>query len=546
MYHCYQPEFRYLTLQDDAPTQEEFALVSNECLSKVRLCISFLGKCLDKEAIDEEGSKFLDYALMACAGEFNGLDQCGRCLLCRRGGQKLKKSHIWPNSILKRIYKAEYEGSIKPFLFGKQKSKPKTFKECTIYMFCLTCEGLLSQNGEQQFAKLLDDIQDHPSNAQMTYGKWLYDFAVGMTFRLLTQEPIPYLVNHQEIYNSFVLCRKYLFTLQAKFGITVCAPFSEVCAYQFNKFCITITEELCVYMLRCHAKHAPSRDTMIRYFGEFSHCSGSVASCQLSDAKLDPSGRVHFLEIYCKGFHFLVKFQASGKTVIPNKFLINCNAEGCFVPLEDPSSIPEGVWSVLRHIGVLSFKSRMQTYQEMSDTTIQMVSSPSPHLSTQTDNSAGVLEILQATPSGNTDSIGPVIPLSNYFSFLPKEYVVRRDVTPVQLPEGHRILLHMTGQSDDLLVTYFICTNDANYYIIIVQCDGKSNMQITEGVYISSDEVPVVTKFLIENRPGLENIPRLFTLDDLRMFINEQLPSWLLSKGIKNMSQLKHLVECRR
>ena len=234
--------------------------------------------------------------------------------------------------------------------------------------------------------------------------------------------------------------------------------------------------------------------------------------------------------------------------LFPNKFLVDRNTKCCSVPLEDPSSIPEGVWSVLRHFGVISFKSRMQTYQEMSDTTIQMVSSASPHLSTQRGNSTDVLEILETTISGSAaaGSIGPSIPPWNYFSFLPKEYVVRRDVTPVQLPEGHKIVIHLTGQSDDLLMTYFLCTNGNEYYIIIVHCDGKSEMQITEGVYISTDEVPIVSKFLIENRPGLEALPHLFTIDELQMLINQQFPSWLLSKGIKCMPQLQHLVECRR
>ena len=548
MYYCCQPELRYLAVQEELLTQEELALVSNECISKLKICVSLLGKSLDKETIDEEGSEFLDYALMACAAEFDCLDQCNRCLLCRRGGQKLKKSHIWPNAVLKRIYKADYEGTSKPFLFGKQRNKPKNFKECTIHMFCLTCEGLLSQNGEEQFAKLLDSDQGRPHSTQMTYGKWMYDFAVGMAFRLFTSESISYFVNHQEMYNLFLLCRKHLFTLTVKIDATVCPPFSEVCGYQFNKLLINTFGEMCVYMMHCHAKHAPSQDPMIKYFSEFTHCSGSVATCQLSDAKLDPSGRIHFLEIYCNGFHFLVKFQASERCAIPNKFLIDRNAECCSVPLEDPSSIPDGVWSVLRHLGVISFKSRMQTYQEMSDTTIQMVSSASPYLSAKSNNSTDVLEILETTISGSAaaSSMGPIIPPTNYFSFLPKEYVVRKDVTPVQLPEGHRIVIHLTGQSDDLLMTYFLCTNGSDYYIIIVHCDGKSGMQITEGVYISTDEVPVVTKFLIDNRPGLEDLPHPFTIDELQMIINQQFPSWLLSKGIKCLPQLKHLVDCRR
>ena len=41
---------------------------------------------------------------------------------------------------------------------------------------------------------------------------------------------------------------------------------------------------------------------------------------------------------------------------------------------------------------------------------------------------------------------------------------------------------------------------------------------------------------------GMENLPCPFTLDELQMMIDEQLPSWLLFKGIVSLLQL---VECR-
>ena len=68
---------------------------------------------------------------------------------------------------------------------------------------------------------------------------------------------------------------------------------------------------LAIPMIRCDAKLASCDDPMIRCFSEYSQCAGSVATCQLRNVKLDLSGSIHFLEIYCNGIHFFLKFQAS-------------------------------------------------------------------------------------------------------------------------------------------------------------------------------------------------------------------------------------------
>ena len=547
LYHCYQPELRYLIKNEDESTQEELALVSDECFKKTKNAITLLGKCLDIQHIDEEGSRFLDFALNFCATDLNSLYQCKRCLLCHRGGQKLKKSHLWPNSVLKRIYKSEYEGETKPFLFGHQRARPKGVKECTFFMFCYTCEELLSQNGEEQFAKLLDSIQKDPHSTQLTYGNWLYSFAVGMVFRELATEFIPYFPNCQEIHNAYMLCRKHLFTLKAKIEGEVIPSFSKSCAYQYEKICSAATGDLLIYMIRCDTKLASSDDPIIRCFSEYSHCAGSVATCRLKDAKLDLSGCIHFLEIYCNGIHFLLKFQASENCAISDKFLINicANDDQYSLPSEDLSAIPEGVWSVIRHLGTMAFDSHMDTYQIMSDKTLQMVSSPtSSHHDEQPAPKGSTLEVLHYTADMVADSEPFLnLPCLHCFSFLPKDYVVRKDI---QLPKGHMVVTHFTAQGDDLLITYFLCMNGKSSYVIIVHYDGGTDQQIIDGVYISNDAEPKVSGFLLENRSGMENLPRPFTLDELQMMIDEQLPSWLQFKGIVSLPQLVHLVECRR
>ena len=102
MYHAYQPELWHLIKRRDYLSIEEIKLVSAECFVKMRKVISLLGNALDNENIDFEGSKLLDFAMTSCAFDLNSLHLCGRCLLCRRGSQKLRKGHLWPNSILKK------------------------------------------------------------------------------------------------------------------------------------------------------------------------------------------------------------------------------------------------------------------------------------------------------------------------------------------------------------------------------------------------------------------------------------------------------------
>ena len=93
-------------------------------------------------------------------------------------------------------------------------------------------------------------------------------------------------------------------------------------------------------------------------------------------------------------------------------------------------------------------------------------------------------------------------------------------------------------------MTYFLCTNGNNFYVIVVHFNGVTDQLTIDGVYISTEAK--VSNYLLENRAGMEELPRPFTLDELQMVISQQLPPWLLSKGIKSFSQLVHLVECRR
>lgn len=67
-----------------------------------------------------------------------------------------------------------------------------------------------------------------------------------------------------------------------------------------------------------------------------------------------------------------------------------------------------------------------------------------------------------------------------------------------------------------------------------------------EGVSISAEDEPKVIEFLLEDRSGLEKLPHPFSIDDMQVYVGEQVPSLLYSKGIKSMAQLQQLIKCRR
>ena len=555
MYHAYQPELWHLIKRRDYLSTEEQNLVSAECFVKIKKVISHLGNALDNENIDYEGSKLLDLALTACALDLNFLHLCGRCLLCRRGGQKLRKSHLWPNSILKRIYKSEYEGFKKPFLF---RSHPRSGKECTFYMFCPSCEELLSQNGEEQFAKFLDCLQEQPVES-FTYGSWLYDFAIGMMFRQLATESMSYSVNSHKVYNVFLLCRKHLFTLSTKMNNKILPPLSETSKYQFQRICTDVFGDVSIFMMHCNVKLAKSKDEMTRYFGEYCHCCGSVATCRLVDAKLDLSGQVHFIVIYCNSVHFLLTFEASESLSIPRQFLIHqqpSESQLSAIPTKDvASSIPDGVWSVLRQVGAISLKSRMDCYQAISERTLQILNTPS-HPSGQADSEKGSIshqfEMLHVAANDIThrDTGPPVLTLPSFYSFslLPTNYQVGVGEKLIQLPMGHKVVLHISGSVDGLLQTCFLCVKEdtIDFYVIFIYNDAESGLQLMEGVSISAEDEPKVIEFLLEDRSGLEKLPHPFSIDDMQVYVGEQVPSLLYSKGIKSMAQLQQLIKCRR
>ena len=174
---------------------------------------------------DDELAMQFDMAMMECICGKNDLHQLSRCMLCLKGGQKLKRSHIIPKSVLDNFRKAvkQYKGNklfqLSSALKSSQfESKYFSDKTLTRYMLCEQCEALLNVGGEQPFYKdFFKKIYD-PLNPEcltithaLSYKEWLYHFCLGYIFRgIAAFIGIPDVTNAVEFYTLFKLCRQYL------------------------------------------------------------------------------------------------------------------------------------------------------------------------------------------------------------------------------------------------------------------------------------------------------------------------------------------------
>ena len=105
---------------------KEFHQKHAACYKKAKVAIALLGNLLDSCHIDEnhECSKLLDLAMIDYLQATNNLRDCGRCLLCRKRA-KLKRSHMWPKSLLDAFVSSELPKTRKVYLVSWKKQAPR-------------------------------------------------------------------------------------------------------------------------------------------------------------------------------------------------------------------------------------------------------------------------------------------------------------------------------------------------------------------------------------------------------------------------------------
>ena len=437
-----------------SPTDKEASTPSHrkkQLLPNVKKVILTLGILLDENAIDEEGSKVLDLAMIEYIRVTNNLNTCKRCLLCRSKSQ-LKSSHVIPYFILAGYAKGMRTSSSKKVYSSFDNSgeyEEFTSRQAAWWMLCGKCEGLLS-GGESYFAKEIfhvlyktNDVSNPTKEIEIVYSKWLYQFMAGLAFRglAINAKGIEGFLNDTSLYKIFVDLRKFL--LRAG-DVLVDHP------------------QMAIFVNPLSVSPADSTISSI-CINRVLNLPGFMALLE-NDEKLN-CRRIpriaNFLLMHI-GIINVVATIPGGNLTLPECSLINSQSGVFIIPPESErlEKLPPAVW-----------ESLMLTAQTIESLDIQITQQRLQACNfSELQSSATIEEVFGITQAVTGDkefvknhgfqpSPDPNFP--KIFDFLPQNIKLKRtSLNGLILPIGHRFLLHQTlsSKTDEKgEVTYFLC-----------------------------------------------------------------------------------------
>lgn len=348
-FHAYQPTLHYLMENRHDLSKQDVKFLVEECFCQMKDAIDLLSNALDNQCIDFEGSMLLDFAMMDCIREVNKLNQCKRCLLCRRKNE-LQKSHVWSESIIKRVSKKKFANvDAKNIMFGQNKHYLKSPGVCSFWMLCSECEELLSQNGENKFCEdFYDRVCESHGQLEISYDSWLFDFCIGILFRTMSTLIMHDCLNSNEIYNAFLLCRKHLLNLPVRIsGKEV--KLSQLEWYQVTTLCSQVRGHLNPLLLVTpdNAARSGSEHPLFQGFDAFLQY---YSERQMNNGQIDISGSIHFFLTYCAPIAIMLQFSPSSSCILPDHWHIKPGQAVYTVPHahEQACMIPKGVWEAFQ------------------------------------------------------------------------------------------------------------------------------------------------------------------------------------------------------
>ena len=494
-----------------------------------KLAIKILGEALDQGTIDDEGSYMLDRAMMDCIFKANMLHLCNRCYLCRRklcGKEKLIKSHIIPRAILDTSSPQSKGNKQTIYASGtamnKANSRLLAPGEVVYYMLCQNCETIISINGETQFSpkffhKIIDENEDNDLTANglsITYGPWLHQFCISLVFRAMRWDVDDFL-NDDVIYAKFKHCRASI--LSWSNGQNINPPKVYIFVSPTG---VGINEQL--------------QHKYMNWFlrGTLSYLFGSNDSKNLS-LLLSPS----FFVIQLGILNVSVCFDESFGEGF-DQFMISPSGGEYFVPphLSRRQSMPSSLWHLL------IYKSR-GVEKLMSDSVLHSSTrskDPNPDSAANHDPVKIGTGIAAAAMVTITRSISNM-QVKSHRNLLPTQFSITSTPKKVELPKGHKILLHsnyVRGPKSGS--TFFIIVGNGKKYPIskpyVIWHFYEPSGTITSGAFFSIHNLEV-TDFLWSNKtPEMRAGSFQAAIDKMPTIIKELLEE----KGFSSIVSILH------
>ena len=528
-FYSYKRKLNQILVNNNIRATKEGRLLVNECFISMKEAIALLGNGLDQNALDEEGSKLLDWAMIDCLSRTNQLSQCDRCLLCRQK-KKTRKSHVWPKFIANLL--VEEQSSNQDFIFGFDKHQFKSAGECTYWMLCERCEAILSQNGESDFKAKF------PTCGEITYSSWLFNFCVGVIFRTLSiAVHFPRHFNDDEIYKVFLLCRKHLLSL----SVTVSGKISSLSTRETRELTQQLRGDLDIYLFISPLQSCQD-------YGSFQYAYPIAAitisrSIQLDSSFLNFNGYAHFYFLCCGPITLIVNLDQPLLSLKNKGFHMTSNPivsdHKYTIPSEDErvKLLPAGVWPLMVQLA----ENTMKDFTEVS----RFISPKAKAPATYSSKNVSSMNIQLQTHFKRLFQVSYLC--SGYEILNPHVKLPRNHC--VKLPKGHQVIIHAskTVAVANTIFTFLLCIGKVentstceSLYVIYVSLNTEHCTLYADSAFAEVNNGKIILReYMLKNDVAnrLEN-----DLTHMQGLFNMTLPN----KHFENVDMLMSLVNSRR
>ena len=519
---------------------KEYQLKHKECYQIAKVVLKLLGNAFDSETGSKcaDLCKMLDLTMIDYLLATNLLD---RCLLCQKKA-KLRRSHYFPRSLLQEFcHGIRTPKNLKilrpcPSYLGTDKSP----KELSYLIFCDECELLFNKYGESQFLprffKLLYNA-DIPSKVKaeqiIQYEEWLYQFCLGMLFRVMAVYHNEGYSNDLEIYCLFNSCRKLLLNPQS-----VTAKSSK--------------PEFAVFI-------SPQDESLEGSPLSLSTALNPIAGCLLGLGDIAGNDSIVFSS--CLHF-FLIRFGVinilhlldsckSSSGHVPSDCYVNASGGSYHVPKEADryAIIPKGIQKILEFIAVEKEQELLEwpvkIHNEMEQK--QFLKEPKEDL-------RKMFNIAQEATSVKGGfylvSPSPFSEKTKVINLLPYQFSLRPEHGPSQLflPNGHRVIFHSNRKvENDTNETIFLAVGDFGDYSLtipyVIYHRYKTGLQLSVGFFVSPVDF-TFQGFLPDKFPKLMlREGKWEAIEQAKLAIPDWMRSIFTAQGIVNYSSLYHQIK---
>ena len=568
LFYLYRREQDLLDRYSINLNDEEINFKRSSCYKTAEECIKMLGAALDQESIDSEGSKMLDLAMLDYIRETNKLNNLKRCLLCRKK-KTLMKSHLWPRSFLRRYSSSRGQDiSSRIFIsFHSLKPREKSPGEVTYWMLCGECEQRISQNGEDKFASEIYDkvISEHKDNITLPYGPWLYNFSIGLVFRVF----LYFIHGSTEHYYIFHQCRQHLLKLSVKYKDLSTSKHNEnvvssksVDSTQHKE--INSEAFPLVYLAnptKLNVEH-PRKSMLVGAL--FDAGSAFFSGRYLTSGKLDLSGQKHFIVVRLGNLNILLTLKASTDYCPPVGSLIKPQGGELLVPCEDNrwSLIPEGLWAAIDSTATVIEETSLHHYAYKSKSghwkSLSVEEQEPPIASKELGDKERLLHrsLKEASSSPESSFVSRFLKTASpSLSFLPNEIKLfqKHSYTKkgfLELPNSHVILLHGNVNLTEDAFTLFLVANFqenlSTLILYVIFVERIRGVQMAYGAYVCVDtnNKICITDSLVDMKKFSEHHAKRF--EYYCHLVEEIFPFLLRTKGYRNIKELTHRAEITR